>query len=83
MTRLRLGAAGAERLCALGAIPLDASMQQSFASLLPELASDLASELRATGRTDLAVELETATVRAVTSTPTPTLAASHWNRRRN
>ena len=44
-------------------------MQHSFASLLPELASDLASELRATGRADLAVELEAATVRAVTFDP--------------
>ena len=41
-------------------------MQQSFVSLLPELASDLASEFRATARTNLAVELETATVRAIT-----------------
>jgi uncharacterized protein YuzE len=49
--------------------PLDASMQHSFAGLLPELASDLASELRATGRADLAVELEAATVRAVTFDP--------------
>ena len=49
--------------------PLDASMQHSFASLLPELASDLASQLRATGRADLAVELEAATVRAVTFDP--------------
>jgi uncharacterized protein YuzE len=38
----------------------------SFASLFPELASDLASELRATGRADLAVGLEAATVQAVT-----------------
>jgi uncharacterized protein YuzE len=44
-------------------------MQHSFANLLPELASDLASELRATGRAELAVELESATVRAVTFDP--------------
>jgi uncharacterized protein YuzE len=50
-------------------LPLDASMQHSFANLLPELASDLASELRATGRAELAVELESATVRAVTFDP--------------
>jgi uncharacterized protein YuzE len=56
-------------LCGPSTSPLDASMQQSFASLLPELASDLASELRATGRTNLAVELETATVRAITFDP--------------
>ncbi len=39
---------------------------QSFSSLFPELASDLASELRATGRAELATGLEAATVRAVT-----------------
>ncbi len=41
-------------------------MQHSFASRLAELASDLASELRATGCVDLAVELESATVTTVT-----------------
>jgi hypothetical protein len=39
---------------------------QSFSSLFPQLASDLASELRATGRAELAVGLEAANVRAVT-----------------
>ena len=38
----------------------------SFAGSFPELAFDLAAELRATGRADLARELEAASVRAVT-----------------
>jgi hypothetical protein len=38
---------------------------QSFASVFPQLAFILASELRATGRADLARELEACTVKAV------------------
>jgi hypothetical protein len=41
----------------------------SFAGAFPELAFDLASELRATGRVDLARELEACTVRGVTYDP--------------
>jgi hypothetical protein len=37
----------------------------SFAGAFPELAFDLASELRATGRADLARELEASTVKSV------------------
>jgi hypothetical protein len=42
---------------------------QSFAGTFPELAFDLASELRATGRADLARELEGCSVRDVTYDP--------------
>jgi hypothetical protein len=41
----------------------------SFAGAFPELAFDLAAELRATGRVDLARELEACTVRGVTYDP--------------
>jgi hypothetical protein len=44
--------------------PLDVSMR-SFASLFPQLAFVLASELRATGRADLARELDACTVKTV------------------
>ncbi|HEV3181400.1 MAG TPA: hypothetical protein VGY90_01170 [Steroidobacteraceae bacterium] len=43
---------------------LDVSMQ-SFVSVFPQLAFVLASELRATGRADIARELEASTVKAV------------------
>ena len=38
---------------------------RSFASTFPELAFDLGSELRATGRADIARELEASTVKSV------------------
>jgi hypothetical protein len=41
----------------------------SFAGTFPELAFDLGSELRATGRVDLAGELEACTVKTVTYDP--------------
>lgn len=41
----------------------------SFAGTFPELSFDLAAELRATGRVDLARELEASTVRDVTYDP--------------
>ena len=41
----------------------------SFAGAFPELAFDLAWELRATGRADLARELEGCTVKGVTYDP--------------
>lgn len=41
----------------------------SFAGAFPELAFDLASELRATGRADLARELEACTVKSVSYDP--------------
>jgi len=41
----------------------------SFAGAFPELAFDLGAELRATGRADIARELEAAGVRAVTYDP--------------
>ncbi|HEV2227871.1 MAG TPA: hypothetical protein VGR86_02850 [Steroidobacteraceae bacterium] len=41
----------------------------SFAGAFPELAFDLASELRATGRTDLARELEASSVKSVSYDP--------------
>jgi hypothetical protein len=42
---------------------------RSFAGALPELAFDLSLELRATGRVDLARELEASTVKAVSYDP--------------
>ena len=48
--------------------PLEASMR-SFAGALPELAFDLSLELRATGRADLARELEACTVKSVSYNP--------------
>jgi len=48
--------------------PLEATMW-SFAGALPELAFDLSLELRATGRTDLARELEACSVKAVSYDP--------------
>lgn len=44
-------------------------MTRSFAGALPELAFDLSLELRATGRADLARELEASTVRAISYEP--------------
>lgn len=44
--------------------PLEVSMW-SFAGAFPELAFDLGSELRATGRADLARELEASSVKSV------------------
>jgi hypothetical protein len=41
----------------------------SFAGAFPELSFDLASELRATGRTDLARELEGSSVKSVSYDP--------------
>jgi hypothetical protein len=41
----------------------------SFAGAFPELAFDLAAELRATGRADLARELEASTVKSVSYDP--------------
>lgn len=41
----------------------------SFAGAFPELSFDLASELRATGRTDLARELEASSVKSVSYDP--------------
>ena len=41
----------------------------SFAGAFPELAFDLGAELRATGRADLARELEAAAVKAVSYDP--------------
>jgi hypothetical protein len=41
----------------------------SFAGAFPELSFDLAAELRATGRTDLARELEACTVKSVSYDP--------------
>ncbi len=41
----------------------------SFAGAFPELAFDLASELRATGRADLARELEASSVKSVSYDP--------------
>ena len=48
--------------------PLEASMR-SFAGALPELAFDLTLELCATGRSDLARELEACTVKSVSYDP--------------
>jgi hypothetical protein len=42
---------------------------RSFAGALPELAIDLSLELRATGRADLARELEACTIKAVSYDP--------------
>ena len=42
---------------------------RSFASTFPELAFDLGSELRATGRADIARELEASTVKTVSYDP--------------
>jgi len=42
---------------------------RSFAGALPELAFDLALELRATGRADLARELEACAIKAVSYNP--------------
>jgi len=44
-------------------------MLRSFAGALPELAFDLSLELRATGRADLARELEACTVKSVSYEP--------------
>lgn len=41
----------------------------SFAGAFPELSFDLAAELRATGRTDLARELEASSVKSVSYDP--------------
>jgi len=50
--------------------PLEASMRmRSFAGALPELAFDLTLELCATGRSDLARELEACTVKSVSYDP--------------
>ena len=67
-----------KKVCARGAsqaavagrssLPLEASMR-SFAGALPELAFDLSLELRATGRSDLARELEACTVKSVSYDP--------------
>ena len=63
-------ARGADRAasCGRSTSPLEASMR-SFAGALPELAFDLSLELRATGRADLARELEACTVKAVSYDP--------------
>jgi hypothetical protein len=45
------------------------SPMRSFAGAFPELAFDLSLELRATGRADLARELEACTVKAVSYEP--------------
>jgi hypothetical protein len=42
---------------------------QSFAGIFPELAFDLAAELRATGRTDLAREMEACNLKEVSYDP--------------
>jgi hypothetical protein len=47
---------------------------RSFAGALPELAFDLSLELRATGRADLARELEACTVKAVSYEPETDIA---------